>query len=155
MMPSIWRNWDFEIAEPFLFPHLAIKKNPVWTRTKEFCEKMQQSCQIRRNCFYYITVFRNRFQHRVKMQLDPLSVMANVASLQNWEKTLVPANWQNASYGLLNHFSLCDSANENCMKKTQNMPFWLSKMLWPRIVDSLWRLVKGTAKPNTYCWLAR
>jgi hypothetical protein len=103
MKPSIWGNWDFETAEPFLFYHLAIKKNPVWTRTKEFCEKMHKSCQIRRNCFYYTSVFRNMFQHRVKMQLDPLknllafltcsqilliplSMMANVASLQKWAK---------------------------------------------------------------------
>lgn len=70
MKPSIWGNWDFEIAEPFLFYHLAIKKNPVWTHTKDFCEKMHKSCQIRRICFYYTSVFRNRFQHGV--QLDPL-----------------------------------------------------------------------------------
>lgn len=173
MKPSIWGNWDFETAEPFLFYHLAIKKNPVWTHTKEFCEKMHKSCQIRRNFFYYTSVFRNRFQHGVKMQLDPLknllafltcsqilliplSMMANVASLQKWDKKpWCPAIAKNASYGLLNHYSWCDSANENCMKKTQNIPFWLSKMLWPRIVHSLWRLVKGISQHNTYCWLAK
>jgi hypothetical protein len=63
-----------------------------------------------------------------QMLLIPLSTMANVWLHCKIEKeTLVPAHCQNASYGLLNHCSLCDSANENFMKKTQNMPFWLSK----------------------------
>jgi len=46
--------------------------------------------------------------------------------------------------------SLCDPANKNWMKKSENMPVWISIMLLAyQFFTVLQRLVKGTAKPNT------
>jgi hypothetical protein len=53
-------------------------------------------------------------------------------------------------------FHLCSvrgPAKENWMKKSHNMPVWLDGFD-PAFLQRMLRLVKGTAKRNTFCQLA-
>jgi hypothetical protein len=43
-------------------------------------------------------------------------------------------------------YSLCDPAHYNWMKRNQNIPAWLSKMLWPSIFAKFLEASKGTEK---------